>query len=83
MEFDDEYDAKDAVRDLDGKEICGQKVRIELSNVSFFKTYIYNKLLSKSYNQKIRICKSTQMLLNLSLSSYEYSTIFQNLSLLP
>ena len=36
VEFDDEYDAKDAVRDLDGKEICGQKVRIELSNVSFY-----------------------------------------------
>ena len=47
MEFDDEYDAKDAVRDLDGKEICGQKVRIELSNVSFYSFLTYINLLFK------------------------------------
>lgn len=32
VQFEDKYDAKDAVRELDGKDLCGQRVRIELSN---------------------------------------------------
>lgn len=29
VEFDDERDADDAVHDLDNKELCGERVRIE------------------------------------------------------
>ncbi|XP_072047791.1 serine/arginine-rich splicing factor 7-like [Amphiura filiformis] len=32
VEFEDDRDAKDAVRDLDGTEICGRRVRVELSS---------------------------------------------------
>ncbi|XP_069463905.1 serine/arginine-rich splicing factor 7-like isoform X2 [Ambystoma mexicanum] len=31
VEFEDPRDAEDAVRDLDGKVICGSKIRVELS----------------------------------------------------
>ncbi|KAF2345897.1 RNA recognition motif domain, partial [Trinorchestia longiramus] len=31
VEFDDSRDAEDAVRALDGRSICGRRVRVELS----------------------------------------------------
>jgi len=30
IEFEDQRDAEDAVRSLDGREICGQRVRVEM-----------------------------------------------------
>ena len=39
VHFEDKYDAKDAVRDLDGKDLCGQRIRVELSNVNFYITF--------------------------------------------
>ncbi|XP_011345274.1 serine/arginine-rich splicing factor 7-like isoform X2 [Ooceraea biroi] len=32
VEFEDQRDAEDAVRGLDGRTICGRRVRVELSN---------------------------------------------------
>lgn len=32
VEYEDERDAADAVRDLDGRDICGRRVRVELSS---------------------------------------------------
>jgi arginine/serine-rich splicing factor 7 len=32
VEFEDRRDAEDAVRGLDGRTICGRRVRVELSN---------------------------------------------------
>ncbi|XP_014601664.1 PREDICTED: serine/arginine-rich splicing factor 7-like isoform X2 [Polistes canadensis] len=32
VEFDDARDAEDAIRGLDGRTICGRRIRVELSN---------------------------------------------------
>lgn len=32
VEFEDKHDAEDAVRGLDGRSLCGRKVRVELSS---------------------------------------------------
>ena len=95
VEFVDEYDAKDAVRDLDGKEICGQKVRIELSNVSFYfsKTYIAYKIQAiltiivfplLKFNYLIIYSNfndviNTKILLNLGFSNDNYHNNHKNL----
>ena len=33
IEFEDKYDAEDAVKDLDDKRLCGERVKLEMSKV--------------------------------------------------
>ena len=37
IEFEDKYDAEDAVKDLDDTKLCGERVRLEMSKVSLEK----------------------------------------------
>ena len=34
IEFEDKYDAEDAVKDLDDKRLCGERVKLEMSKVT-------------------------------------------------
>ena len=36
MEFDDTRDAEDAVRDMNGERLCGERVTIEMAKGIFF-----------------------------------------------
>lgn len=33
IEFEDKYDAEDAIKDLDDTKLCGERVKLELSKV--------------------------------------------------
>jgi arginine/serine-rich splicing factor 7 len=34
LEFDDDHDAQDAVKEMDGREVFGSRVRVEISHAS-------------------------------------------------
>ena len=36
IEFEDKYDAEDAVKDLDDKKLCGERVKLEMSKVILY-----------------------------------------------
>ena len=43
IEFEDKYDAEDAIKDLDDTKLCGERVKLELSKV--LNTQIYPRKL--------------------------------------
>ena len=47
IEFEDKYDAEDAVKDLDDKRLCGERVKLEMSKVNYI---MWVRLICKYHN---------------------------------
>ena len=64
IEFEDKYDAEDAIKDLDDTKLCGERVKLELSKV--LNTQIFpRKLFPGSHFSYFRVAKT-----NIAISAH-------------